>query len=158
MPGTDWCNIADYARRSSLPDPSTSRYASVSINPWVRTRWTYCAWLPTRTGSSWLNWADCSSCTTPAIRMHNALRSSLATRTIATAPARAKVVLRALTTTNLRTSLVKIKADNVLVGQWVETDSSVRWTTRQQGSHYCCLLYTSPSPRDATLSRMPSSA
>ena len=26
-------------------------------------------------------------------------------------------------------------------------------------SHYhCCLLYTSPSPRDATLSRMPSSA
>ena len=25
-------------------------------------------------------------------------------------------------------------------------------------SQYCCLLYTSPSPRDATLSRMPSSA
>ena len=25
-------------------------------------------------------------------------------------------------------------------------------------SHYTCLLYTSPSPRDATLSRMPSSA
>ena len=24
--------------------------------------------------------------------------------------------------------------------------------------YYCCLLYTSPSPRDATLSRMPSSA
>ena len=24
--------------------------------------------------------------------------------------------------------------------------------------HQCCLLYTSPSPRDATLSRMPSSA
>ena len=24
--------------------------------------------------------------------------------------------------------------------------------------HYVCLLYTSPSPRDATLSRMPSSA
>ena len=24
--------------------------------------------------------------------------------------------------------------------------------------HYDCLLYTSPSPRDATLSRMPSSA
>ena len=23
---------------------------------------------------------------------------------------------------------------------------------------FCCLLYTSPSPRDATLSRMPSSA
>ena len=26
------------------------------------------------------------------------------------------------------------------------------------GSNYACLLYTSPSPRDATLSRMPSSA
>ena len=26
------------------------------------------------------------------------------------------------------------------------------------GSNYICLLYTSPSPRDATLSRMPSSA
>ena len=25
-------------------------------------------------------------------------------------------------------------------------------------AHYACLLYTSPSPRDATLSRMPSSA
>ena len=27
-----------------------------------------------------------------------------------------------------------------------------------QDSHLACLLYTSPSPRDATLSRMPSSA
>ena len=26
------------------------------------------------------------------------------------------------------------------------------------GMHHLCLLYTSPSPRDATLSRMPSSA
>ena len=26
------------------------------------------------------------------------------------------------------------------------------------GDRWCCLLYTSPSPRDATLSRMPSSA
>ena len=26
------------------------------------------------------------------------------------------------------------------------------------GKELCCLLYTSPSPRDATLSRMPSSA
>ena len=28
----------------------------------------------------------------------------------------------------------------------------------ETGEFYCCLLYTSPSPRDATLSRMPSSA
>ena len=27
-----------------------------------------------------------------------------------------------------------------------------------EGEFYVCLLYTSPSPRDATLSRMPSSA
>ena len=27
-----------------------------------------------------------------------------------------------------------------------------------RGNYNCCLLYTSPSPRDATLSRMPSSA
>ena len=30
--------------------------------------------------------------------------------------------------------------------------------TYQRGGLYPCLLYTSPSPRDATLSRMPSSA
>ena len=30
------------------------------------------------------------------------------------------------------------------------------WTKERH--HYYCLLYTSPSPRDATLSRMPSSA
>ena len=38
------------------------------------------------------------------------------------------------------------------------------WTDRHgislvaDNNDYCCLLYTSPSPRDATLSRMPSSA
>ena len=34
-------------------------------------------------------------------------------------------------------------------------------SAKQLGAHkltYLCLLYTSPSPRDATLSRMPSSA
>ena len=30
--------------------------------------------------------------------------------------------------------------------------------THYDGQVTCCLLYTSPSPRDATLSRMPSSA
>ena len=33
------------------------------------------------------------------------------------------------------------------------------WVTHWHGDHTnACLLYTSPSPRDATLSRMPSSA
>ena len=36
-----------------------------------------------------------------------------------------------------------------------ETINSVDYRT---GWEYTCLLYTSPSPRDATLSRMPSSA
>ena len=31
-------------------------------------------------------------------------------------------------------------------------------TSKVNGLCVCCLLYTSPSPRDATLSRMPSSA
>ena len=32
------------------------------------------------------------------------------------------------------------------------------YTKRYRDMYLCCLLYTSPSPRDATLSRMPSSA
>ena len=44
-----------------------------------------------------------------------------------------------------------------------ETTASVRQIEHKQSSRYIaqvkdCLLYTSPSPRDATLSRMPSSA
>ena len=34
----------------------------------------------------------------------------------------------------------------------------VREKINELGITYICLLYTSPSPRDATLSRMPSSA
>ena len=35
---------------------------------------------------------------------------------------------------------------------------AARWLTNYPSRVYICLLYTSPSPRDATLSRMPSSA
>ena len=35
--------------------------------------------------------------------------------------------------------------------------NAIVWQDRR-AVDYCCLLYTSPSPRDATLSRMPSSA
>ena len=49
---------------------------------------------------------------------------------------------------------------------WPLAPKSVRWGGRWSGTPFCipfdalitCLLYTSPSPRDATLSRMPSSA
>ena len=55
------------------------------------------------------------------------------------------------------------------VEQWMELINSYRfkkrleraWTDAREGnvtSIRFCLLYTSPSPRDATLSRMPSSA
>ena len=39
-----------------------------------------------------------------------------------------------------------------------EGDSLSTGIVVTEGQVYCCLLYTSPSPRDATLSRMPSSA
>ena len=38
------------------------------------------------------------------------------------------------------------------------TDDTVTATVNNVDITYTCLLYTSPSPRDATLSRMPSSA
>ena len=38
---------------------------------------------------------------------------------------------------------------------WAVRDVNIDW---EDGGAYACLLYTSPSPRDATLSRMPSSA
>ena len=43
----------------------------------------------------------------------------------------------------------------VLAGPYVGVDTKSKFTGNNYGS---CLLYTSPSPRDATLSRMPSSA
>ena len=43
-----------------------------------------------------------------------------------------------------------LEAANVIVAKYPEG--------KQQSAVMACLLYTSPSPRDATLSRMPSSA
>ena len=42
--------------------------------------------------------------------------------------------------------------------QWTETDIARHLTHREDRQLLDCLLYTPPSPRDATLSRMPSSA
>ena len=48
---------------------------------------------------------------------------------------------------------------NVKVFETAETaGGKLRTITGQTGEIDICLLYTSPSPRDATLSRMPSSA
>ena len=50
--------------------------------------------------------------------------------------------------------------DDLLVGQF--GDGHLRYSVAAMASEmddeYCCLLYTSPSPRDGLLSRMPSSA
>ena len=46
-------------------------------------------------------------------------------------------------------------------GNWTDGETnyySVGITNERLGQNVLCLLYTSPSPRDATLSRMPSSA
>ena len=58
------------------------------------------------------------------------------------------------------TALVEyeVRVKNSDVGQWLDV-----WQGRGQDALFgepetFCLLYTSPSPRDATLSRMPSSA
>ena len=48
----------------------------------------------------------------------------------------------------IRVAIIDGRADQIITG--VGTGIS--------GTAYACLLYTSPSPRDATLSRMPSSA
>ena len=45
---------------------------------------------------------------------------------------------------------------NILSKEWGSTVLGVE--INQGDINKCCLLYTSPSPRDATLSRMPSSA
>ena len=45
-----------------------------------------------------------------------------------------------------------------LTSQCVTEHTMFREETRWPGYYYSCLLYTSPSPRDRTRSRMPSSA
>ena len=51
----------------------------------------------------------------------------------------------------------KLKGMTAITGEKVEI-SNYHVVSGENISSYVCLLYTSPSPRDATLSRMPSSA
>ena len=48
----------------------------------------------------------------------------------------------------------------IIVTKNLDDNSVITHYNIEEGLRYldCCLLYTSPSPRDATLSRMPSSA
>ena len=49
-------------------------------------------------------------------------------------------------------------SDNWFYPNFMPMTNSNIWTYGDVGLRYCCLLYTSPSPRDWTISRMPSSA
>ena len=49
-------------------------------------------------------------------------------------------------------------ADKVLASQLKEEDAILLASLAEGGHTISCLLYTSPSPRDRTRSRMPSSA
>ena len=49
-------------------------------------------------------------------------------------------------------------ADPVNSGDMVEVEATIVYTGRSSMHIRTCLLYTSPSPRDGLLSRMPSSA
>ena len=46
----------------------------------------------------------------------------------------------------------------IFIGERIDEDTATRVCAELLALQYDCLLYTSPSPRDATLSRMPSSA
>ena len=50
--------------------------------------------------------------------------------------------------------------NRITANEWATENSQIRVVSKtlEQGLLIYCLLYTSPSPRDATLSRMPSSA
>ena len=54
---------------------------------------------------------------------------------------------------------VLLLPDGTVIEESLEIMQHVlNWDLSDEESHWVCLLYTSPSPRDATLSRMPSSA
>ena len=53
---------------------------------------------------------------------------------------------------------IPVSAQGVEFGQDATGDPNAVWVMGASGFLYSCLLYTSPSPRDRTRSRMPSSA
>ena len=63
--------------------------------------------------------------------------------------------------TRQQTQIELIASENIVSRAVLEAQGSVltnKYAEGYAGRRYYCLLYTSPSPRDATLSRMPSSA
>ena len=56
------------------------------------------------------------------------------------------------------TAQPKTVATSATVSPTTDTSNTVTWTAVNGADDYICLLYTSPSPRDLSTSRMPSSA
>ena len=55
--------------------------------------------------------------------------------------------------------ITKVYLDQIANAKAKETQKDIeRWTQNEDAKYGYCLLYTSPSPRDGLLSRMPSSA
>ena len=54
--------------------------------------------------------------------------------------------------------LESLACEYITADEFANIQSAVKTQAEVKGKHLFCLLYTSPSPRDATLSRMPSSA
>ena len=55
-------------------------------------------------------------------------------------------------------NVIVVKADDVIAGELAQVESEFGTSLAQVIRLENCLLYTSPSPRDRTRSRMPSSA
>ena len=51
-----------------------------------------------------------------------------------------------------------LNSDNPLSYRWYDENKVVAGKTMKEWLRFACLLYTSPSPRDRTRARMPSSA
>ena len=64
-------------------------------------------------------------------------------------------ILKGVASNKLKNKLMMINPDDVFISQI--THAEIIYGL-QKGGNIICLLYTSPSPRDRTRSRMPSSA
>ena len=95
-------------------------------------------------------------------RKNNKLKSTTKTRGVRKMSAEAMKVSSVLDTSHLKVKFpYKAKYGNYINGKFVEPKSGKYFENTSPISNevICsCLLYTSPSPRDRSLSRMPSSA
>ena len=73
-------------------------------------------------------------------------------------PDKVAAIARTLDQASLFNDVVREQVSNMTIAQRYEGITKAFDSIRDDAKSMVCLLYTSPSPRDATLSRMPSSA